>query len=785
MILNRLHRVLLLGPPVIMIMAGSLWAFMLDKRLFDDPLSFVVEDKNGVLLGASIAEDGQWRFPELDKVPDKLGIAVTAFEDRRFYYHLGLDPLALARAVVSNFKAGYIVSGASTITMQLVRLQRKGKPRIISEKILEAITALRLELRFSKEEILALYVSNAPYGGNTVGIEAAAWRYFSRSPQDLSWAEAAMLAVLPNSPSAVNLQRLRESLKIKRDKLLLYLYEQGHMDEYAYTAAIEEALPDEPKVLPQLAPHVLQHFYIEYKQNPEVHRIRTSLDVSVQQKLNRIMERYRKLFASHSVLNAASCIIDVKSGETLAYFGNYFYPEYDEISSYVDICQSPRSTASVLKPILYAAMMDGGDLLPDQLIPDIPTRMGAYMPENHTKIFSGAVSARDAVVHSLNVPLARMLKNYGIDRFYDLLKILGFKHLFRPASQYGITLILGGAESTLWELTGVYASLARSVLPDAPEKALFEPTLLYGHDPHDRNERLMPISPGAVWLAMDAIQDVERPDEEGSWQFFQSSKKIAWKTGTSFGYKDAWAVGTTDRYAVGVWVGNADGNGVPFLKGSSAAGPVLFDVFSVLEDGSWFERPLEMDYIEVCAKSGFAAGPSCEEKKWIPIPKNAFPKEVCPYCRIVHTDKDLRRQVDSSIYPASEIVSTKWFVLPPVMEWYYKQNNIDYKILPPFHEKLRSFQENSRHTSIGLVYPNNNARIYLPVEFGGEAQPLILEAHHSIQEAVLYWYMDGVFMGMSEGLHQLELYPEPGKHQLTIMDSYGALDTRNFEILSH
>ncbi|MDR1411275.1 MAG: transglycosylase domain-containing protein, partial [Spirochaetaceae bacterium] len=446
-----------------------IFALALPDPLFSPPYSPVLYGRGGELLGARVARDGQWRFPPGPQVNGRFAAALLEYEDRRFRYHPGIDPVAVCRAFFQNLRAGRIVSGGSTLTMQTIRLSRQSSRReaglsagrTLLEKAVEAVLALRLEIALSKDEILALYAAHAPFGGNVVGLEAASWRWFGRSAEDLSWAEAAALAVLPNSPSLVHPGRNRELLREKRDALLGRLFSRGLIGEETFFLARSEALPAEPLPLPQLAPHLLSRILGEQGGGQGAYsRIDTTLDKAMQEQADRIMNRWALRFAENNVMNGACLVMDTPSGEVRAYIGNVRSSEAAD----VDIIDSPRSSGSILKPFLFAAMLDSGDILPVSLVSDIPTRVGSYSPENISRNYLGAVPAASALARSLNIPAVRSLRRYGVSRFARLLRSLGVSTLFRPDDEYGLPLILGGAEVTLWDMAGLYAGLARTSL---------------------------------------------------------------------------------------------------------------------------------------------------------------------------------------------------------------------------------------------------------------------------------------------------------------------------------
>lgn len=605
------------------------YALCLPRQLFSDvTYSTVVTDRNGELLGARIADDGQWRFPPSDSIPQRFALCCINFEDEDFLVHPGVDIFSVCRAALQNIRAGRVVSGGSTITMQVIRLSRHKERRTIREKIVEAILATRMELRLSKNEILTLYASHAPFGGNVVGIEAAAWRYFGRPPQELSWGESATLAVLPNSPSLLHLGRNRTALKAKRDRLLAKLFNKGIIAEETYLLACDEPLPDKPVPLPQYAPHLT----VNCARSKHGQQIQTSIDIHLQQKVEETVSRWNEDFSARHIHDIAAVVIDVHSGETVAYCGNAGFGS-GRPGCEVDAASAPRSTGSILKPLLYCALLQDGDILPHTLLPDIPVNINGFTPQNFDRKFYGAVPADQALARSLNVPAVHMLRQYGIPKFRQLLINSGMTTLTRPASHYGLSLILGGAEGRLSEITRIYAGLAAQIRKE------------------DWVDKDFPLRDRmAVFYTLDALKEVNRPDEI-DWRLISSVRKVAWKTGTSYGFRDAWAVGVTPDFAVGVWVGNAQGQGAPGLIGGQTAGPVMFDIFSLLPPSGWFDDSFYGEHInaEVCKASGHLRGPHCHECDTLMLPVTAMRSTPCPY----HT-------------------ADGQFILPPAMGWYYK-----------------------------------------------------------------------------------------------------------------
>ncbi|MBS1744294.1 MAG: penicillin-binding protein 1C [Bacteroidetes bacterium] len=763
-----------------------LFWFSMPKRLFSNPTSFVIEDNQGNLLSATIASDGQWRFPYNNTVPEKFIDCITTFEDKRFFIHPGVDIVAISRAVIANTRHSKTTQGGSTITMQVARIASKHESRNVWNKLRETLMAVRLELSYSKKEILALYASNAPFGSNVVGLDAAAWRYFGRSADKLSWAEMATLAILPNAPSLVHPGKNREILLAKRNGLLDKLFLLGKLTKEDCALAKLEPLPGKPLPLPQYAPHLLQRYRKEYNGIGQT-KLRSTVDGTLQQAVTRIIEQQQQLLKGNGINNICALVLNVETGNTLAYVGNVYQPSNKNLESDVDVINAPRSPGSTLKPVLYAAMLSDGMILPDALVPDIPTEIGGYTPQNFDLGYDGAVPASKALSRSLNIPAVRLLQQYKYQRFYEVLQQCGINTLTKPADFYGLSLILGGCEVKMWELAGLYASFARSLKHQTANRGIaqaedFHPPKYYETQKEKKNEKSMTaIDPTSIYFTFQAMQEVMRPGEEGLWQQFSSSQKIAWKTGTSFGFRDGWAIGVTPENVVAVWVGNTTGEGRPGLIGVNTAAPVMFDIFRLLPNVSWFEKPkYNYSYIPVCRQSGYRSNIDCTDVDTLFMPFNAIKSPLCPYHKMIQLDAGGAFQVNESCASPAAMIHKGWFVLSPSMEYYYKQRNHDYKLLPPFKPGCVQV-ENSKQME--LLYPQPDAKIYVPVEINGEKGKTIFTAAHRDHHAKIFWSLDDQFITTTETTHQVAISPSPGKHLITLTDDKGNNISRSFEII--
>jgi penicillin-binding protein 1C len=797
-----------------------LYLFCLPGRLFDPPYSTVVTDRNGELLGARVSGDGQWRFPPTASVPDKYAVCLIQFEDRYFYSHPGVNPLSLGRAMVQNVRGGRIVSGGSTLTMQVIRLSRQ-KRRTYVEKLIEMILATRLELSRSKKEILALYASHAPMGGNVVGIDAASWRYFGHDSESLSWAEAAVLAVLPNSPAMMHVGRDREGLQRKRDRLLRRLLDNGFIDQTDYDLALLEPLPDHPRPLPQIAPHLVTRLHLERSGT----RVRSTVNKHLQERVEEVLNRWNAEFASNHIFNLAALVVDLERNEVMAYCGNVGFNS-NQRGGQVDIIQSPRSTGSILKPFLYAAMLEEGDQLPTELIPDIPINVNGFAPQNFSLDYDGAVPADEALARSLNVPAVLALRKYGVSKFHDLLKRVGLTTLHRPADHYGLSLILGGTEGTLWDVANAYARLAYTVTdynrdrkyyqhgvfqtsldPEAGVKGLGDGlAVIEGASKKHGNDRKMatwgmddweqsetvhveqagdlvelnwevddspPFRAGATWLTLKALTNVNRPEELDR-GFVPSVREVAWKTGTSYGFRDGWSVGITPSYLVAVWTGNASGEGRPGLTGARTSARVMFDLFNLLPPTGWFNCPYsELVEAAVCRESGQLRGMHCPEGSidTLLLPVKGLQGSVCAYHKRVHVSEDGRYRVHETCAGARGIRPVSWFQLPPSWEWYYKQKHPSYRSLPPVSPECSSGSASA--VEMQFIYPFPGAVLRLTKQLDGSYGNVVFELAHRRPSSHVYWHLGRDYVGETTGIHRMALSPGRGKHTLTVVDETG------------
>ncbi len=749
-------------------------------RLNKLPYSTVIYSTENQLLGAKIASDEQWRFPIEDSIPLKFKTCLIQFEDEHFFQHPGVNPFAIFRATFQNIKAGKIVSGGSTLTMQLVRIHRK-KQRTFIEKFREILFALALELRFSKDEIIRQYAANAPFGGNTVGLTAASQRYFESNPTQLSWAESACLAVLPNAPSLLYPGKSSSQLLQKRNRLLKKLFNKKVIDSSNYELAIAEPLPNAAQNIPSLAPHLLQYAHTKFSGE----QLSTNIKYYTQKRVYEIAQNYHQKYTTNKIYNLACIVCETKSGKVIAYLGNSPVKNISKnnYSYSVDLIQSNRSSGSILKPLLYMTMIDNGELLPQQLIPDIPTRIDNFSPQNFTLKYEGAVPADEALARSLNIPAVRILQDFRYQRFYDVLTNLGFSSLKYNADHYGLSLILGGAEVSLWDLAKVYSAMGRKLVSSSKTNTYITAPQLFQKEKKKTDKTLvLNVEKASIWKTFEALKEVIRPYEETGWKYFSNVSKIAWKTGTSYGNRDAWAVGVTPEYTIAVWVGNADGEGREGMTGSSYAAPIMFDIFHAISTkAEWFKEPKkELKNIEVCQESGYKPSPYCDHSKTISVPKEVSYSAICPYHQRIHLDQSESFQVNLACEKEENIKTRNWFSLPPLMEFYYQKKHPEYQSLPPF----RFDCQRNESKVMEFVYPENNSSFFIPKGFNQLQEELIFQLSHSQRNTKIYWHIDGNYVKTTLGDHRLALRPTMGEHSISCVDELGNTETIHIRVLN-
>ena len=755
----------------VVISLGLLWICM-PLPDYKPSFSKMLYSKEGILLSATISSEQQWCFPMDKEIPERLWQCIANYEDEYMAYHPGINPVSAIKALISNFKAGKVVRGASTLAMQVMRMKNKNAERNWFNKCKETLSAIKYSFITRDKTILRDWCEIAPFGGNTIGVKAASLKYFGRSLDKLSWAEYALLAVLPNGPSTANLTKNRDILLRKRDFLLNKLHRKGYFDKSALDLYLGEDLPAETKEIPQLAYHALQYLTKRY---PAQNVLYSTIPYEIQSRIVELTEREAAFLKTDDIRNLAAIVIDVKSNQLLAYQGNV--KSLKDQFSYVDVAQAPRSFGSLLKPLLYAHALETNQLLPHEMIADIPTSIGDFQPENFDKKYRGAIPFEEMIIQSLNVPAVRVLNSVGLQSFYDLVKKLNLAYLDKGSDHYGLSIILGGGESSLWDLSRIYKGLAQNY---AGQQEPFRQVQCLTEYPAESGKQSFSFSAATIDHLITAMSDLTRPREEKSWDVFGTDYKIAWKTGTSYGHKDAWALGFNGQYMVGVWVGNEGGEGRFDLTGISKSAPLMFKIFNSLPNNEWFGMPpryLRKEVISVCKESGKLAGPLCKLKQRIATENTSFKYQPCTYHQVVGFNQ--KGQALSEDCHNTAVYSDTIFILPPYMEYYYKPAHFEYKGMPEIDPSCIT-----SGTACKIIYPYDGLKIFLPKVKENLVNELVIKAYHRDKQAKLYWFIDDKYLTETVAApHEWLTKVNAGAHTLTVVDQWGNRDQVVFDIL--
>jgi len=779
-----------------------LLTFLLLDRLFPfpyrtlrRPAALVVADRDGEPLRFFLPADGRWRLPvRLSELPSELPRALVASEDRRFYSHAGVDPLAALRAAWTDLRARAVVSGASTIPMQIARMAEPRR-RTVWSKARESFRALQLERRFGKRELLEIYLNLLPYGGNVEGVGAAAWFYFGKPPDRLSLGEIALLTALPRSPLRYDPTagvRGNRAARVARDRVLLQLRARGTFEAAEIAEALRQPVPRTRRRPPFSAPHwtELVASRLPRFQQPATgergERVRTTLDRRLQRIAEEQVGRRIGELRGVGIGNAAVVVIEnappagaysaassrAAGRAVRALVGSAGF--FDRArQGQVDGAAARRSPGSTLKPFLYAMAIDEGRVLPDSYILDVPTDYGGYVPENYDERYRGRVTVREALIHSLNAAAVRLLSEVGLTDFHQLLLRGGLQTLDRPSAKYGLPLILGDGEVTLLDLTNLYATLA--------EGGLHRPLrLIAGPGAEPPPQRL--FSPEAAWAVSEILTDLRRPDLPEAWDITRDAPGVAWKTGTSYGHRDAWAVGWSDRYTIGVWAGNFDGRPVKGISGSQHAGPLLFDLFRAVERGGGAagepgtaagpRRPpgVHLEEIEVCALSHELPGPFCPSRIRVSYLPGRSLLASCALHRQVLVD------ADSGDLLAGDCVGTRphrfrlLTLYPPELAAWWRSQGNEVEDVPRLHPDCRGIPAGDPPR---IVSPQAAIAYRLRRDAPAQFQRIPLVAQAGPGASRLFWYQDGLLVATNAPAEKVFLSPERGPHRLVVTDDLG------------
>ena len=749
---------ILAGLTVSLIM--MIWAFFpLDQDQLRKPPSQAIFADDGKLLRAFLSSDEKWRMPcRLDEVSPYLKKAVITVEDRCFYYHPGINPWSLVRAMYLNAKRRRIVSGGSTITMQVARMMEHRERSPVS-KIIEIMRALKLELCYSKDEILEFYFNLTSYGGNIEGVEAACYYYFQKSPAEISLAQAALLTAIPNAPLRLNPLTNPQEAKKKRDAVLKRLWQRKVIKSEEYAMAVEEENNMENPGMPFEAPHFTDLVHRRY---PGKARIYTTLERGIQRKCEETITKHQRKWQGMGITNGAVVVIENKTSSLRGLVGSYDF--FDKSScGQVNGAISLRSPGSTLKPLLYAYGIDQGFITPSTILYDVPADYGGYVPENYDGNYHGVATAKEALVKSLNVPAINLLAQIGIWDFLSFLQKGGISTINSKQADYGLSLILGGCDVKLIELTNLYA-----VLANHGEYR----SIRYGRDePIPEGTRI--LSDGAAYMITEMLTEVVRPDLPGYWEFSVDRPKVAWKTGTSYGRRDAWSIGYSKSFTVGVWVGNFDGQGAPELVGAQVAGPMLFDLLNAIsgkEDRQWFTKPERVSTRKVCARSGMVPNKDCYhtvEEFYLP---GISPQEECKIHKAFFIDTKTGYRFCGSDFREKSGKRRVFEVWPPEVATWMERNGYPIDHVPPLMPVSQSIIAGRGPI---IRSPNSAFEYYVRQGVSSEYQKILLDASVDNSVNKIFWFLDGKIVSSGDPKEKVFICPEMGEHLLVCQDDYG------------
>ena len=723
------------------------------------PYSQLLLDRDGDILHTYLSADDKWRFAlESGDISERYRQALLYKEDRHFYWHPGINPGAIIRAAFDNAIAGRRTSGASTITMQLARLIEP-KQRTYGNKLKEMFRALQLEYLLSKNEILTRYLELAPFGGNIEGIKAASLFYYGKLPARLSPAEIAALVVIPNRPNSLTPGEDNAALGEARNRWIRKLTAAGIFTSGEAALALAEPLTGRRLSAPAAAPHLSRRIH----QSSTEPNIRLNIDTRLQRVCeNLISDRIKKLqrFGIH---NAAALVVDNHSGQVLAYVGSADFNNPTD-DGQVDGITAIRSPGSTLKPLLYGLAIDNGTITPNTILADVPLNVAGYSPENYSGKYYGAVTAEYALTQSLNIPLVKLLEQTGLEKFLTHATQAGLKSLSSQRKSLGLSTILGGCGVSLEDLVIMYSGFSRG---GSAQKLQFSNSALQSRVHNDRF-----LSAESSFLITEALQKLTRPNIPQNWQYGKNMEKIAWKTGTSYGRRDAWSIGYTDNYTVGVWVGNFSGSGVPELVGAEMAAPLLFDIFKNLNTKAEQARPLpeNLDYRLVCSLSGKIPAELCTHTRIDAYIPGISSNEKCEVETLVRISADSTKSYCLTCSPATGFREVMYEIYPAEIAEYYSQNSGARTVVPPHNPDCsRIFEKNAPVITSpveGLTYyvnPTDSTRI----KFSALATA-------GVQK--MFWFVDNQPIETAEAAGSsgdLFVFLKEGRQKITCTDDRG------------
>ncbi len=765
--------------------------------------STILYSNDGEIIHGFLSKDDKWRIrAEIDEISEDLRKAIIFKEDRHFYYHPGINLISIGRALYNNSTSGKRTIGASTITMQLARLISPAE-RTLTSKIREAFRALQLEFHYSKDEILTMYMNLLPYGGNIEGVKAASMIYFGQLPQELSPAQIAMLTVIPNNPNVL-MPANRSSLTKKRNYWIKQLGARNIFTAEETEDALNEDFESVRYGIPRIAPHMAIRLKKStdriYTSTDRVYnstdRIYTSLDLQLQSKVETSMRNYVKTLRSLQITNAAVLVVNNRTMEVEAYAGSAGYEE-EKYSGQVDGIRAVRSPGSTLKPALYMLAFDKGYISTKTIVSDVPVNFSGYRPENYDQSYRGKVSIEQALALSLNVPAVDLLDITGLHELNSMLGKADFDWISKNKDKTGLSLILGGCGATLEELTGLYAAFANGgvyndlkfVKPDESNKQENQSNNTVTKTDNSKrkvnrvmnpseSEGIRISSPGSAYMITEILTGLQRPDLPNDYRETANLPKIAWKTGTSYGRRDAWAIGYNADYTVGVWTGNFDGTGVPELNGTDCAVPLLFMIFNQLKitNTDWFASTPDADFRLVCSETGMVPDTFCHNRVMETFLPGISPSVRCSHLKRVFTNTSETVTYCSECLPSSGYKSVLYPAYSPELVSYYEEMMIPYKRIPDHYEECTALFEEKGP----LITSLTDGAEYLV--FAGRKQNLMLKSSCMNGTRTVYWYIDKKFLKKSGPNETVYLEAVKGNHTVTCSDDRGRSSSISFKV---
>ncbi len=717
--------------------------------------STIISDNKGQLLHAFLTSDEKWRMKtDLEEISPLLRKIIIAKEDRYFYSHPGVNPMAIVRAAWMNLIRMKRTSGASTITMQVARAMEPRKRNILS-KCIEAFRAIQLELNYSKDEILQLYLNLVPYGGNIEGVKSASLLYFQKNPDHLSLAEITALSIIPNRPSSLVFGRNNDLIIKERNKWLHRFSRNGIFTAKEIKDALAEPLHAKRTTLPRYIPHLAY----KLKSSSAHLNIRTTIDLNTQLKIEKLVTDYSRNLRLHNIRNASVVVIDNKTGKVISYLGSAsFYDTTD--GGQVNGAAAIRQPGSTLKPLLYGLCIDAGLLTPKAVISDVPVNYEGYAPENYDRQFNGYVTMEYALEHSLNIPSVKSLHQLGSEKFIATLISGGFGQVKKDQAKLGLSMILGGCGATLEQLTGLFSAFANEGVYAAPSFTSTDPA----------SGKIQLISPEAGFMITEILSKVNRPDFPLNWTATERMPKIAWKTGTSYGRRDAWSIGYNKNFTVGVWIGNFSGLGVAELSGAATATPLLFKIFNTIDydsNSEWFVPPRQCELRQVCSETGLTPGDYCTNlimDYFIPLTSS---NKICQHIQEIKISADHTYSFCETCVPSNGYIKKAFRVTTIEMQQYFTGRQMPFEKIPvhnPRCEKI--FKGNGP----GITSPRNGSEYYINIK---DPEPIQLSALAATGVSKLYWYINDEFYKITLAGEKQFFIPKAGPVKISCTDDKG------------